>query len=80
MVGNDYFVKLQILSFQPLLNFTYILKKPFDGSWGTLKENGRWSGMIGILQRNEANFGKQEIVNITRLLYIFSKVFPICNS
>ena len=47
-----------MLLFQNLLNFTYILKKPLDGSWGALQEDGRWTGMIGELQRNEANFGK----------------------
>ena len=47
-----------LIIFQNLLNFTYTLKKPNDGKYGALKENGRWTGMIGVLQRNEANFGK----------------------
>ena len=38
------------------MNFTYTLIKPSDGQWGVLK-NGRWTGMIGALQRKEVDIG-----------------------
>ena len=48
-----------LLIFQNLLNCTYSLKKPADGAFGGLsKSNGRFTGMIGILQRKEADIGR----------------------
>ena len=44
------------LIFQNSLNFTYTLIKPSDGQWGVLK-NGKWTGMIGALQRKEVDIG-----------------------
>ena len=49
------FVTLPI--FQNLLNYTYSLKKPADGSWGVSKSKGRSTGMIGELQRKEVDIG-----------------------
>ena len=41
---------------QDIMNFTYTLRKPSDGQWGVLK-NGKWTGMIGALQRKEVDIG-----------------------
>ncbi|XP_076315826.1 glutamate receptor ionotropic, kainate glr-3-like [Tachypleus tridentatus] len=38
------------------INFTYELKRPFDHEWGILT-NGSWTGMIGMINRNEADVG-----------------------
>lgn len=40
---------------QSTLNFTTVIKKPWDGQWGAQTENGTWVGMIGMLSRNEAD-------------------------
>ena len=51
------------------MNFTYTLTKPSDGQWGVLK-NGKWTGMIGALQRKEVDIGNQLIF----LLKVFQKM------
>ena len=46
---------------QGALNFTTVLVRPPDGAWGApLDSNnldGDWGGMVGLLKRNEADFG-----------------------
>ncbi|XP_063870807.1 probable glutamate receptor isoform X2 [Scylla paramamosain] len=59
--GRDYILTgpmeklLSILSAQ--LNFTYTIKRPPDGSWGVLLEDGSWTGMVGMVNRKEADMG-----------------------
>ncbi|CAG7719957.1 unnamed protein product [Allacma fusca] len=43
---------LEIISDE--LNFKYILSLPPDNTFGTQYDNGTWSGMVGVLQRKEA--------------------------
>ncbi|XP_067140372.1 glutamate receptor ionotropic, delta-1-like isoform X1 [Centruroides vittatus] len=37
------------------LNFSYSLLIPKDKQWGVKKENGEWTGLIGMLQTKEAD-------------------------
>ena len=39
------------------MNFTYKLKRPPDGQWGSLKDNGQWTGMVKELLLTEADIG-----------------------
>ncbi|XP_071540574.1 probable glutamate receptor isoform X2 [Panulirus ornatus] len=39
------------------LNFTYSFRRPPDGSWGTKLQNGSWTGMVGMVGRQEADLG-----------------------
>ncbi|XP_042857756.1 probable glutamate receptor [Penaeus japonicus] len=39
------------------INFTYKLVRPSDGSWGARQPDGSWSGMVGVVQRKEADLG-----------------------
>ena len=41
---------------QVSLNFTTSLVRPPDGAWGAVDEDGNWSGMIGMVKRNEVDF------------------------
>ena len=51
-------VSYKILQFlENALNFTSKIVRPPDGSWGSKDENGRWGGMVGMVKRNEADFG-----------------------
>lgn len=34
----------------------YELRAPVDGKWGGLSEDGNWTGTMGALQREEADF------------------------
>ncbi|XP_071521417.1 uncharacterized protein [Panulirus ornatus] len=38
------------------LNFTYVLVEPSDGQWGHRLENGSYTGVIGAVERLEADF------------------------
>ena len=40
------------------MNFTYTIKKAYQ--WGTL-ENGKWNGMVGILERKEADIAVTDL-------------------
>ncbi len=40
-----------------IMNFTYELDVPPDGQWGANMGNGSWSGMVGMLQREEIDIG-----------------------
>ena len=46
------------LMFQQILNYTYDLTKPPDGQWGAIQPDGSWSGLVGMLIRQEIDMGK----------------------
>lgn len=53
---SGYFIDL-VRSLREVMNFTLALRAPADGSFG--RENattGRWSGLVGMLHRNEVDF------------------------
>ena len=37
------------------MNFTYVVSKPPDGTFGALKPDGNWTGMIGELVNQNAD-------------------------
>ncbi|XP_068224022.1 probable glutamate receptor [Palaemon carinicauda] len=37
------------------LNFSYKIVRPEDGLWGSIGEDGSWSGMVGMVHRHEAD-------------------------
>ena len=41
---------------QVSLNFTTSLARPPDGGWGARDDQGNWSGMVGMVKRNEVDF------------------------
>ena len=43
---------------QEVLNFTFSLKKPPDGQYGSKKPDGSWTGMINLLQTDQADIGE----------------------
>ena len=49
-------IMLKVLEFlQESLNFTITMARPPDGEWGVLDSSGNWSGMVGMLKRNEVD-------------------------
>ncbi|KAG7165816.1 Glutamate receptor-like 69 [Homarus americanus] len=38
------------------LNFTYELREPLDKKWGTRADDGNWTGIVGTLQHQQADF------------------------
>ena len=40
------------------MNFTYVLEPVKDDSFGTLKDDGSWTGLVGSLISNECDMGK----------------------
>ena len=50
-------VMAKLLEFlQETLNFTTVLVRPPDGTWGAPDSNGKWGGMVGQVNRCEADF------------------------
>ena len=53
------------------LNFTVEFHRPSDGEmWGWEQDNGSWTGLMGDLQRREADLGVAD-------LYIMEHYFAI---
>nr|XP_045589652.1 glutamate receptor ionotropic, kainate 5-like [Procambarus clarkii] len=42
--------------FAKIINFEYILVRPPDGLWGAEQPDGSWSGMMGMVHREEVEF------------------------
>ncbi|XP_053626541.1 probable glutamate receptor [Cherax quadricarinatus] len=40
-----------------VMNFTYSFVRPPDGVWGVKLKNGSWSGMVGMVMREEVSIG-----------------------
>lgn len=43
------------------MNFTYALKRPRDGLFGSKEKDGTWNGMIGEINRRESDMGKSNL-------------------
>ncbi|XP_069941780.1 probable glutamate receptor [Cherax quadricarinatus] len=43
-------------TFATKLNFTYKLREPWDRNWGTPASGGNWTGIVGTLQHQQADF------------------------
>ena len=42
---------------QASFNFSSVITKPADGTWGNPRGNGSWTGIIGHLQNQETDVG-----------------------
>ncbi|XP_063593053.1 glutamate receptor ionotropic, kainate glr-3-like [Penaeus indicus] len=42
--------------FASMMNFDYVVVRPPDSLWGARLNNGSWSGMVGMLEREEVEF------------------------
>ncbi|XP_071535575.1 glutamate receptor ionotropic, delta-1-like [Panulirus ornatus] len=57
-------------------NFTYVVREPWDRMWGVELENGNWTGTVGTLQHQQADFSMLLTVAPTRLRVIhFSIIY-----
>ncbi|XP_042243360.1 glutamate receptor 2-like [Homarus americanus] len=61
------------------LNFTYILTQPADRLWGTKLSNDSWTGMVGLVSRQEADIAlgpfaqtetRMKVVDFTESLFL----------
>ncbi|GFU52323.1 probable glutamate receptor [Nephila pilipes] len=63
--ANDTFISgvegefLKVLSQQ--LHFTYKIFNPYDRQWGSTDHSGNWTGIMGMLLRNEVDIGLSHI-------------------
>ncbi|KAK7086540.1 hypothetical protein SK128_005979, partial [Halocaridina rubra] len=53
--------------FSKKLNFTYEIRAPWDMQWGNPIGNGNWTGIVGTLQHNKADFSTVMAPNSARL-------------
>lgn len=42
---------------QEVMNFSFTVEVPQDGSWGALQPNGSWTGMVKMLQDDKLDIG-----------------------
>ncbi|XP_063869662.1 glutamate receptor-like [Scylla paramamosain] len=47
-------------------NFTCVVREPEDGQWGLLTSNGNWTGLVGKLQYENADFSLDITVTLER--------------
>ncbi|KAG7153603.1 Glutamate receptor-like 65, partial [Homarus americanus] len=61
------------------LNFTYTLTQPADRLWGTKLSNDSWTGMVGLVSRQEADIAlgpfaqtetRMKVVDFTESLFL----------
>ena len=54
-------VMFELLKYvQKSLNFTFEIRRPLDGQWGYVLENGSVTGMVGMVNRSEVDFALGE--------------------
>ncbi|KAG7176388.1 Glutamate receptor-like 40, partial [Homarus americanus] len=73
--GTDTLVSLRdslntrmLQAITPHLNITYELHEAWDGEWGALGSDGNWSGLVGTLQHQKADFSTTITPTAPRLL------------
>ena len=54
---------------QDIMNFTYTLRKPPDGQWGSLTKNGTWTGMVNELLHKKADIGMDTFQQLSLKFY-----------
>ena len=47
---------------QETLNFTTMIRESSDGNWGSPNPDGTWTGMLGMIQRDEIDITISEMV------------------
>ena len=55
-----------------LLNFTYSLKLPLDGVFGSKLPNGSWTGIVNCLMKEECDIGVAEMAETLNRLEVIS--------
>ncbi|XP_071539546.1 uncharacterized protein [Panulirus ornatus] len=45
-----------LTSMSSILNFTYVMRTPWDSQWGVSQGDGNWTGTVGTLQHHQADF------------------------
>ncbi|XP_042242547.1 probable glutamate receptor isoform X1 [Homarus americanus] len=57
-------------------NFTYEIREPWDRNWGTPAGGGNWTGIVGTLQHEQADFSLDLTVTASRSLVVdYSRVY-----
>ncbi|XP_071535582.1 probable glutamate receptor [Panulirus ornatus] len=54
-------------SFTTHANFTYEMREPLDGQWGVDLPDGNWTGIVGMLQHQQADLGLNLDLTPTRI-------------
>ena len=59
------------------MNFTYTLFSPEDGEWGAPKDNGHWSGMVGMLESGEVDIAVTDLTYTVPRTAVLTFVTPL---
>lgn len=66
IIGGCEFKFLELLS--NVLNFSYDVKVPDDMEWGTIKKDGQYSGLIGMVNISEVDIALSKLrISINRM-------------
>ena len=41
-----------------MMNFTFVLEMPSDREWGVKRDDGTWTGQVGLLSQDKVDIGK----------------------
>ncbi|KAF1768377.1 hypothetical protein GCK72_000189 [Caenorhabditis remanei] len=68
-------IPFRVIKIANILKFTYTIQKVRDNAYGSKESNGKWSGMVGELQRGDADlavasltisYGRSEVIDFTK--------------
>ena len=65
---------------QRITNFSFVMYPSVDGAWGSLKKDGTWSGMIGMILNNEVDFAISDFFITLDRSYVVDFSMPLMNS
>lgn len=62
-----------------VLNFTFEILEVEDGTYGVQDETGRWNGIIGVLQRHEADLSISAVTITYSRVKVIGKRIQVYN-
>lgn len=65
---------------QHYLNFTYTLKKPIDGGYGSINDKGEWTGMVAAVKSGEFDVGNLDRSNFALITITIVCMYFSCSS
>ena len=62
---------------QRITNFSYVMYRSIDGAWGSSKDDGTWSGMIGMILNDEVDFAVADFFITLDRSYVVDFSIPL---
>ena len=65
---------------QKITNFSYVMTPSVDGAWGSLKDDGTWSGMVGMILRDEVDIAVADFFITLDRSFVVDFSIPLMSS